>query len=384
MHPLERSTSTPTSRNSDILRPSLLPPPSLALDAHAAASASASASLPSPRHLVFRLTHAGTTRLVALPSPCPWPSHSPADADADAVAVDFLALAAAARALFALAPGESVRALQYEDEAGDEGGVVTLSSTGELRALVALVGGGGRGGAGRAVRLRLVVEREEAEREGAAEEGDGAPDGARAALDAVEVEPDEDEDGASVAAPSARGRGHGMGSLRGARSPRASSAGERGEVPPPPPALPRLSPVPSAAHVRPALHARASTSALQPSRRAAPPHPPPALAAATASPPTEPTTPTAPPPPRALRPRKSLAALADFLAPNRHVAPVSSSRAPRSPPSSSPSSSTAAAAAAAADADADAPPPSYRAVVRMNKEAQHARRLGRGLIGACE
>ena len=235
MHSLERSTSEPAAHES-CDRPHSSPtttPPFVALDA--APRPPAPAPAPTCPPLLIKLTHARTTRLLAHPSPSsPSPGAEPDHS--------FPTLCAAAHALFGLAPSQSVRALLYDDE-GEEGGVVTLSSTGELWALLALVRAGAGAGGARAVRLRLVVEEEEegqeeeererreAARAGWEEEVDGAPEAARAAFDAPDAPDDDVVDGAAAAlsrAPSTRGRG--MGSLRGVPAPpsSASSASERG------------------------------------------------------------------------------------------------------------------------------------------------------------
>ncbi|BGP37413.1 hypothetical protein JCM10449v2_001319 [Rhodotorula kratochvilovae] len=79
-----------------------------------------------------------------------------------------------------------------------------------------------------------------------------------------------------------------------------------------------------------------------------------------------------PPAPLPLARRKSLAALANFLAPNRHIA-------------SSSSSSTSTPGDAQQGEQAPEAPPSYYHVLRMTAAQEGgAQRLGRGLVGACE
>ncbi|TNY20079.1 hypothetical protein DMC30DRAFT_273547 [Rhodotorula diobovata] len=342
-------------------------PPLLALDTCgplSAANSVASAPRRPTQHL--KLSHESTTRLLALP-------HDE---------LSFSAVAAAARALFALPPTSGVAALQSTDAEGD---VLTLSSDAELDALRALTGGA-------LLTLRLVVEEQEQE-PAALRIEDSAVD------HPAEVDGDDtDIGGAAFRREPSRGRGTGMGAPPAARreeslgrklvrtlsrrlsrrSVRSERSAESGSDPAPPlPSPPSPSPALTArAPARPPLVTRASISALL--------HPPhhhhtPTSPALTPAPAASAPTPTPTP---ILQRRKSLAALADFLAPNRHVAPVSrpSAGAPLARCARVPGGSD---GSHDAESEAPPPPPSYYSVVRM-KEAQRARRLGRGLIGGCE
>ncbi|BGP45504.1 hypothetical protein JCM10450v2_001323 [Rhodotorula kratochvilovae] len=334
------------------LSPPSTPPPLLVGDACTLPGAA-----PALQH--FKLSHASTTRLLALPL----------------AQLSYPALLVAAAALFALPLG-AVRALQHTDADGD---VVTLSSEAELRALLALQGESG------AVRLQLVVEEEGAQ--SIVVDSTLSEDALAADLPTALDPGEDDRPSRSVS----RGRSRGIGQRHASPAPstcegqqleRAESLGRRlmtrlsrrsmrsetgttAPPPAPPPPLPSLSRTsslassssnPAAPPVRPALLTRRSTTRLL-SLRSSP------SSAATAQP---------PPAPLPLARRKSLAALANFLAPNRHIA-------------SSSSSSTSTPGDAQQGEQAPEAPPSYYHVLRMTAAQEGgAQRLGRGLVGACE